>query len=119
MLKPYVSINDLELTEYDSYHPQRFDITKGGRNPLTGYNRLRLVAKKWKLIINASFISNEEYKKITDEIDKNSLSLTVKFRDKNDEMVEFVGYAVYDKEMAIGDDVMGGWSNFSLELIEN
>jgi hypothetical protein len=119
MVKPYVEVNGIRLLEFDSYHPQQFDITKGGRNALTGHNRLRLVAKKWKLVIGAAFISNEEYKKITDEIDKNTLSLTVKFQDKNDEMVEMNAYAVYNKEMKIGDDIMGGWSNFSLELIEN
>lgn len=119
VINPYLEINGLILAEYDSYHPQQFDITKGGRNALTGKNRLRLVAKKWKVIVNSAFISNEEYKRITDEIDKNSLSLTVRFRDKNEEMVEINCYAVYDKEMKIGDDAMGGWSNFSLELIEN
>ena len=119
VINPYLEINGLILMEYDNYKTQPFDITKGGRNPLTGYNKLRKVAKKWKVIVNASFISNEEYKRITDEIDKNSLSLTCRFRDKNEEMVEINCYAVYNKEMKIGDDIMGGWSNFSLELIEN
>lgn len=119
MDKPYVAINGVELLEFNSFHPQQFDITKGGRNPLTGLNRLRLVAKKWKLVIGSNFISDEEYKKITDEIDKNSLSLTVSFKDKGSELITFNGYAVYDKDRSLEADAMGCWSNFSLELIEN
>jgi len=116
---PYVSINGVELKEFNSYHPSRFDITKGGRNELTGKNRLRLVTKKWKLVIGADFISDGAYKIITDTIDANSLNLTVNFRDKNDEIITFNGYAVYDKERTLESDAMGCWSNFSLELIEN
>ena len=119
MAKPYVSINGVELLEFDNYHPQRFDITKGGRNSLTGKNRMRLVTKKWKLIITANFISDTEYKKITDEIDKDSLNLTVVFNDKGGELITFIGYAVYDKDKTIEADGLGGWSNFNLELIEN
>ena len=119
MAKPYLEINGIKMTEYSTYDATPFDITKGGRNPLTGHNKLRLVSKKWKVVVSAEFISDEEYKKITDEIDKNSLSMTVKFRDKYDELVEINAYAVYKKSLKVGDDVMGGWSNFSLELIEN
>ncbi len=115
----FVSVNGIELKELDSYHPQQFDITKGGRNSLTGYNRLRLVCKKWKLTVGASYISDEHYKEITDAIDKDSLNVSVVFQDKDAERVEFVGYAVYDKERSIEADAMGCWSNFSLELIEN
>lgn len=116
---PFVSINGVELKEFNSYHPQRFDITKGGRNELTGKNRLRLVAKKWKLIIGADFISDAEFKKITDAIDANSLSLTVVFKDKDAEAITFNGYAVYDKERTPESDSMNCWANFNLELIEN
>jgi len=116
---PYVSINGVELKEFNSYHPSRFDITKGGRNELTGKNRLRLVAKKWKLVIGADFISDAEYKRITDVIDADSLNLTVVFKDKGSDPITFNGYAVYDKERSLEADAMGCWSNFSLELIEN
>ena len=120
MAKPFISINGVELLEYDNYEPNNMPpITKGGRNALTGKMRLRIIAKKWKVVISSNFISDTEYKKITDEIDKDPLNINVCFRDKNEELVEFVGYAVYTKSLKTGDDAMGGWSNFSLELIEN
>jgi len=119
MDKPFISINGVELLEYDNYDPNRNEITKGGRNSLTGGMRLRMVAKKWKVVVSANYISDEEYKRITDEIDKDSLNVTVQFRDKDDELVEFVGYAVYKKSRTLESDAMGCWSGFSLELIEN
>lgn len=117
----FVSINGTEIFEYDDYHPQQFDITKGGRNPLTGYNRMRIIAKKWKLVISAAFISDAEFKKIVDLM-PNTLQVAVVFRDKDDgsgSLVSFTGYAVVDKSRTPESDAMGCWSNFSLELIEN
>lgn len=115
----FVSINGTEIKEYDDYHPQQFDITKGGRNPLTGFNRLRLTAKKWKLVITAAYISDAEYKKIIDLM-TNTLSVAVVFRDKDDDaLVSFTGYAVVDKHRTPESDAMGCWCDFSLELIEN
>ena len=119
MDKPFISVNGVELLEYDNYDPNRQEMTKGGRNPLTGLMRLRPLAKKWKVVVSANYISDEEYKRVTDEIDKDSLHVTVKFRDKYDELVEFVGYAVYKKSRTLESDAMGCWCNFSLELIEN
>ena len=115
----FVSINGTEIFEYDDYHPQHIDMTKGGRNPLTGYNRMRILAKKWKLVISAAFISDSEYKKIVDLM-PNTMSVAVVFRDKDDDaLVSFTGYAVVDKSRTPESDAMGCWSNFSLELIEN
>lgn len=116
---PYVEINGIELKEFDSYTPTRFDITKGARNELTAYNNLKLIAKKWKLVIGATYISDATYKQITDSIDFNSLKVKVKFRYKDDELVSFTGYAVYTQDRTLEADAMGCWSNFNLELIEN
>ena len=116
---PYLEIQGIPFTEFDSYHPVRFDITKGGRNPLTGKNRLKLIAKKWKLVVGAAYMSDATYKQITDIIDQDSLNIDIKFRDKDANLVEINCYAVYDKERSKEADAMGCWSNFKLELIEN
>jgi hypothetical protein len=117
---PYVTINGVEFKEFDAYKPSRFDITKGGRNELTGKNNLRLIAKKWKLVLGAAYISDAVYKQITDFIDQNSLDVNVTFRDKDTaNLVSINCYAVYDKDRTKEADAMGCWSNFSLELIEN
>ena len=117
--RPYVLINNVQFSEFDDYHAQQFDITKGGRNPLTGYNRLRLVAKKWKLVLGASYISDSAYNTLLSSI-SDSLSVSVTFRDNNDSTnVTFTGYAVIDKNRTPESDAMGCWCDFSIELIEN
>lgn len=117
--RPYVTINGVQFTEFDSYHPQQFDMTKGGRNPLTGYNRLRLTAKKWKLVLGASYISDAAYSALIASI-SDTLSVNVVFRDEDDETnISFTGYAVIDKSRTPESDAMGCWCEFSIELIEN
>lgn len=117
--RPYVTINNVQFTAFSSYHAQQFDITKGGRNSLTGKNKLRLIAKKWKLILSASYISDEAYSTLIDSI-TDTLSVSVVFRDKDDtSTVSFDGYVVVDKNRTPESDAMGCWSDFSIELIEN
>ena len=116
---PRLIIDGVELKEFDTYTPVRNTITKGGRNELTGKNKLKIVARKWKITVGAAYISDAEYKKITDVIDKNELNLNVQFTDKGEEMQEAKCYAVYTKDRSLDADAIGCWSNFSLELIEN
>lgn len=115
----YCSINGVQFTEFDNYHPQQFDITKGGRNALTGFNRLRLVAKKWKLTLSASYISDSAFSALIASI-PDTLSVAVIFRDEDDNTnISFTGYAVIDKSRTPESDAMGCWSDFSIEIIEN
>ena len=126
MDKPFVSVNGVEIPYISSVHPQRFDITKGGRNPLTGKNRLRLTAKKWKLIIDCGFLTENKYQEIREVIDADSLNLTVYFK-YGEEEITFNGYAVYTSKIVVGDEIgtlpnencVGGRSEFNIELIEN
>ena len=129
MDNPVVTVNGLELKYFSNITPTRFDITKGGRNELTGLNRLRLVAKKWKLVVAYDFIPESLYQSIKSVIDPSPLSLTVHFTYGSDD-VTFNGYAVYTSTIAPADEIgrlpekefmneAGGRSNFSLELIEN
>lgn len=115
----FLSVNGYEVTEYDDYHPTHIDMTKGGRNPLTGYNNLRELAKKWKVIITASYISDETYKAIIDAI-PNTLHCAVVFRDKDyDKLISMDAYVVIDKHRTPESDAMGCWCDFNMELIEN
>lgn len=126
MDKPFVSVNGVEIPYISSVIPQLIDITKGGRNPLTGKNRLRLTAKKWKLTIDCGFLTENRYQEIRNAIDPNSLNLTVYYKYGVEE-ITFDGYAVYTSKIVVGDDVgtlpnedcVGGRSEFNIELIEN
>lgn len=111
-----LTINNVAFTAFDQYTPDHIDMTKGGRNNLTGINNMRLQRKCWKLVVTAKYISDEDYAALINSI---SDTLNVSFTFMDTESVTCTGYVVITKSRTPESDAMGCWCDFNMELIEN